>query len=197
MTAFARFILPLILLLAPLQAVQAQAAVECPRPPAVAPAEPRMERARAGWWADNRWRYPDDGAAEAAFRALTRWQSAWPEWHQSHVITLPVGLRFQMVLGPEQPAECPGAFGTFDRIRDIEFVRAELAVKLAWKPDIDRVVTYEIRYPLLVDVGVVGSQIDDRDDRYLPGGASQLQMLVPTRDRMSYLHVVDVQPIRR
>ena len=200
MTALARFILPLLLFLAPLSAAQAQTAAQCSTPPpaaAAAPAEPRIERAREGWWADNRWRYPDDGAAEEAFRALTRWQSAWPEWHQSHVVTLPVGLRFQMVLSPGQLSECPGGFGTFDRIRDLEFVRTDLAVKLAWKPEIDRVVTYEIRYPLLVDVGMVGPQIDDRADRYLPGGASQFQMLVPADGRMSYLRVVEVQPIRR
>ena len=198
MTALARFILPLILVLAPISAAQAQTAAQCtmPTPAVAATTESRTERAREGWWADHRWRYPDDGDAEAAFRALTRWQSAWPEWHQSHVVTLPVGLRFQMVLGPGQLPECPGAFGTFDRVRDVEFVRTDLAVTLAWKPVIDRVVTYEIKNPLLVDVGMVGPQIDDRADRYLPGGASQFQMLVPADVRMSYLRVIEIRPIR-
>src|SRR4051794_12326375 len=88
----------------------------------------------AAWWNDNRWRYRDETEAEAAYQRLLKQQSAWPEWHQVQIVTLPAGLRFEMALSPGQPPERPGAFGTFDRIPDVRYVRRALAVKVAWKP---------------------------------------------------------------
>jgi len=152
--------------------------------------------AHAAWWADQRWRYATDGEAEAAYQALVARESPWPEWHQSHLVVLPAGLRFQMAIAPGQPTDRPGAFGTFDRITSVEFVRLSLAVKSAWKPTINRVVTYEITSPLLTDVGSVGPQIDGPANRYLPGGGSQFQMMVPAAERMQHLRVVDVRPIQ-
>ena len=67
---------------------------------------------------------------------------------------------------------------------------------MAWKPAIDRVVTYEITTPLIADVGTVGPQIDVPADRYLPGGASQFQMMVPAAERIRHLRVVEVRPIQ-
>lgn len=152
--------------------------------------------AHAGWWADQRWRYATDEAAEAAYQVLVARESPWPEWHQSNLMSLPTGLRFQMAIAPGQPSDRPGAFGTFDRIPSMDYVRRALAVKTAWKPAIDRVVTYEVTAPLIADVGAVGPQIDVAADRYLPGGGSQFQMMVPAAERMQHLRVIDVRPIQ-
>lgn len=194
----ARFFLPLLMLIASAAGAQADPAGQCPpleAPPVVSLDEAGVERARDGWWSDHRWRYPDDSAARVAFRGLATRQSAWPEWHQSHVVVLPVGLRFQMALAPGQDPSRPGAFGTFDDIPDVEFVRTALAVSVDWKPQIDRVVVYEVARPLLADVGTVGPQIDARTGRYLRGGASQFQMLVRPCDRMGHVRVIGVRSI--
>jgi hypothetical protein len=170
---------------------------------AAAPAAPQpgmppaaIEDVHARWWAEQRWRYASDAAAEGAYQALVTRQSAWPEWHQKDIVTLPVGLRFQMALSPGQPIERPGAFGTFDLIPDVAWVRRVLAVKVAWKPAIDRVVTYEVAAPLPADVGTVGPQIDETARQYLPGGGSQLEMQVPAAERFVHLKVIEVRAIR-
>jgi len=152
--------------------------------------------AHSAWWAEQRWRYRDDAAAEEAYRALAVRQSAWPEWHQNHVVWLPRGTRIQIALAPGQPVDRPGAFATFDTIPDVAWVRRVLAVKVAWKPAIDRVVTYEVAEPLPADTGTVGPQIDEAGPAYLPGGGSQLEMMTIAADRMRYLKVVEVRPIR-
>jgi len=162
-------------------------------PAAAAAAAPA---AHAAWWADQRWRYAGDEEAEAAYRALVARESPWPEWHQSNLVSLPAGLRFQMAIAPGQPTDRPGGFGTFDRIPNVDYVRLSLAVKTAWKPAIDRVVTYEITAPLIADVGTVGPQIDVPADRYLPGGGSQFQMMMPAAERMQHLRVVEVRSIQ-
>jgi hypothetical protein len=151
---------------------------------------------KSAWWRDNRWRYHDDGEADAAYARLLGQQSPWPEWHQAQIVTLPVGLRFEMALAPGQPVDHPGAFGTFDRIADVRFVRYSLAVKTAWKPAIDRVVTFEITEPLPADEGMVGPQIDGDAGLYLPGGASQFEMKVPAPERIAHLKVIAVRPIQ-
>jgi hypothetical protein len=191
----------LVLLAAPLPA-----AAQAPVPPpdcratagaATAPTPPPIATAaHADWWTDQRWRYDGDAQAEAAYQALLARQSPWPEWHQSNLVVLPAGLRIQMAIAPGQSPQCPGGFGTFDRIPDVAFVRLRLAVKTAWKPAIDRVVTYEITAPLIADVGTVGPQIDAPADRYLPGGGSQFQMMMPAAERMQHLRVVEVRAIR-
>ncbi len=193
----------LIALLMAVIAVPAAAADCTPPAPSASPAQveaaappPDATAARAGWWTDHRWRYRTDEEAEAAYQALASTQAPWPEWHQSNIVALPAGLRFQMALAPGQSSECPGAFGTFERIPSVEYVRLALAVKTAWKPAIERVATYEVTAPLLADVGTVGPQIDGPAGRYLPGGASQFQMMVPASERMRHLRVVDERPIR-
>lgn len=169
-----------------------------PLQPAAPAAAHRVQPAdlKAPWWRDNRWRYHDDSEADAAYQRLLVRQSPWPEWHQPRVVTLPAGMRFEMALAPGQPPDKPGAFGTFDRIADIRFVRFSLAVKTAWKPAIDRVVTFEIADPLPADIGMVGPQIDSDGGLYLPGGASQLEMKVPAAERIAHLRIVAVRPIR-
>jgi hypothetical protein len=101
-----------------------------------------------------------------------------------------------MAIGGEQTAEQPGSFGTFDNIDEVEDVRSGLAVRIEWKPEVDRVVTYEVTQAIPVRVGPVGPQIDGGSCRLLWGRWSQLQMLVPTDQRMAYLKVVGIRPIR-
>jgi hypothetical protein len=163
--------------------------------PVAATASHRPQDLRQAWWNDNRWRYATDAAAGAAYEALLSRESPWPEWHQQSIVTLPAGLRFEMALAPGQGTDRPGGFGTFDRIPDIRFVRFSLAVKKAWKPAVDRVVTYEIVTPLPADTGMVGPQIDAPEGLYLPGGASQFEMKVPAAERVGHLRVVAVRPI--
>jgi hypothetical protein len=184
-----RLALAFLVAVSPL-AVAAQPAAPLPRATAAASA------AHSAWWAEQRWRYRDDTAAEEAYRALTVRQSPWPEWHQLHVVWLPRGTRIQVALAPGQPAERPGAFATFDYIPDTAWVRRVLAVKVAWKPAIDRVATYEVAEPLPADTGTVGPQIDEQGPTYLPGGGSQLEMMVIAADRMRYLKPIEVRPIR-
>ena len=198
MARLVRFFVPLLLVFASPAGAQADSAGQCPplEPPSIVSLdEAGVARARDAWWSSERWRYSDDSAANVAFRDLATRQSAWPEWHQSHVVVLPVGLRFQMAVAPGQDPSRPGAFGTFDDIPDVAFVRRALAVSVDWKPQIDRVIIYEIARPLLADVGTVGPQIDARTGRYLPGGASQFQMLVRPCDRMGHLRVIAVRSI--
>ena len=151
---------------------------------------------KQSWWADNRWRYASDGESDAAYQALLTQQSPWPVWHQPNIVTLPAGLRFEMALAPGQGTDRPGGFATFDRIPDVRFVRFSLAVKTEWKPQIDRVVTYEIVTPLPADTGVVGPQIDVPANLYLPGGGSQFEMKVPAAERAAHLRVIAVRPIK-
>jgi hypothetical protein len=183
------------LMLALLIASSPVAAVAQPAPPPAAAAV-AASTAHTAWWAEQRWRYRDDAAAEEAYRALTIRQSAWPEWHQVHVVWLPRGTRMQIALSPGQPVDHPGAFATFDVIPDTAWVRRVLAVKVAWKPAVDRVVTYEVAEPLPADTGTVGPQIDEVGPTYLPGGGSQLEIMAVAADRMRYLKVVEVRPIR-
>lgn len=95
-----------------------------------------------------------------------------------------------MALSPEQPVDKPGGFGTFDEIRDVNYVRNQLAVKEEWKNKIDKVVTYEVTNPLPVKEGPVGLQADLKVGKYLPGGGSQIQMILHPKDRMKYLRVI-------
>lgn len=162
--------------------------------PAAASVSASATAAHTAWWSDHRWRYRDDAAAEEAYRALAVRQSPWPEWHQARVVWLPRGTRVQMALSPGQPTDRPGGFATFDYIPDTAWVRRVLAVKVAWKPAIDRVATYEVTEPLPADTGTVGPQLDG--STYLPGGGSQLEMMVIAADRMRYLKLVEVRPIR-
>ena len=155
------------------------------RPGAAQPRRPRRRRRQP-----RRSRTPAGGPTSAGATAPTarprppirRWSRANRPGRNG---TSPISSRCRPACAsrwrsrPGQPTDRPGGFGTFDRIPSVEFVRLSLAVKTAWKPAIDRVVTYEITAPMIADVGTVGPQIDVPADRYLPGGGSQFQMMVP------------------
>ncbi|NLP14219.1 MAG: hypothetical protein GX383_07090, partial [Clostridium sp.] len=143
----------------------------------------------------NKGKYASQKEMAETYRKLVTEQSPWPDGFVPVKDVLKPGTRFEMALSPGQDVTSPGAFGTFDIIRDKDFVRNELAVKLAWKPDVDRVVTYEVVQDLPVNVGPIGPQIDEVAGKYLSGGASQLEMLVPKEERMNYLKVVAVRDI--
>ncbi|KPQ28518.1 MAG: Rhs family protein [Marinobacter excellens HL-55] len=144
---------------------------------------------------DHKGQFSDSTSASNAYRELLEKQSPWPIGFEPSEATLLPGARFQMAMSPTQPSVRPGGFGTFDSIPTVDYVRNDLAVKEAWKPDVDRIVTYEVVNPMPVKVGPVGPQVDEASRRYLQGGGTQLQITVPPTDRMSYLRVVDESPI--
>jgi hypothetical protein len=100
-----------------------------------------------------------------------------------------------MAIGGTQTPDQPGGFATFDNIVSDADVRDGLAVIRAWKPAVDRVVIYETLREMPVRIGPVGPQVDAGSCRLLPGRWSQVQMMVPAAERMTYLRVVDVHPI--
>jgi RHS repeat-associated protein len=133
--------------------------------------------------------------AARAYKKLLTEQSPWPIGYSPTPGVLKPGTRFEMALSPGQAATRPGGFGTFDSIKDVDFVRNNLAVKQAWKPDIDRVVTYEVTRDLPVNLGPVGPQVDKAASAYLPGGGSQLEMLVKPSERMNYIKIISERSI--
>ncbi|HFI0066043.1 TPA: hypothetical protein ACGORS_002310, partial [Streptococcus suis] len=125
-------------------------------------------------------------------------QSPWPKGYTPEKTTLKSGDTFEMAMGPEriQPNDWPGGFGTDSgTISSKDYVYNVLAVKSDWKPELERVVQYRVKegVELPVQVGPVGPQIDVQVDKYLPGGASQIQMLVEPANRMDYLDIVSVR----
>ena len=122
-------------------------------------------------------------------------QSPWVDGENPKYMELPKGTYFEMAMSKEQPDHRPGAFGTLDHIKDNEFVRDNLAVKQDWKPDIDRINTYEVIHSLPVNYGEVGPQVDIPANRYLYGGASQIEMKVPPHERMNYIVLVDSRKV--
>lgn len=150
------------------------------------------------WWAENRWRYRSDEAADAAYRALADVSdpSPWPDWYRPYETVLAPGTRFQMAIGGAQTPDQPGSFGTFDRIGSVEEVREDLAVRSDWKPQVDRVVTYEVVRELPVRIGPIGPQVDPKLCVLLPGRWSQFQALVEKGTLRGYLRVLEVRAIR-
>lgn len=157
-----------------------------------------QSRAGREWLAENRWRYASDGAAALGYAQLagTASPSPWPDWYKPYEATLPPGTRFQMALAKGQSADSPGNWGTFDRIWNVRDVRDHLAVRTDWKPDVDRVVTYEVVRPLPVRIGPIGPQVDPKLCALLPGRWSQFQSLAAAGTLRSYLEVLEVREIR-
>ncbi len=148
------------------------------------------------WLRANGWRYASQAAAAADYKALVSGASPWPMYLAPVKATLPAGTRFQMAVAPGQTNDQPGSFGTFDRVDSVSQVREGLAVRFAWKPLVDRVITYEVTAPLPVLIGPIGPQIDPYTCSLLPGRWSQFDMQVAAADRMKYLKVVDVRQIQ-
>jgi hypothetical protein len=186
----------------------ALAAAGCAAPQHARPGTPSARSCAAGvglesppgraWWTENRWRYQSDEAAAAAYRQLAGVPdpSPWPDWYRPYETILPPGTRFQMAIGGAQTPDQPGSFGTFDRIGSVDDVREDLAVRSDWKPEVDRVVTYEVERGLPVRIGPIGPQVDPKMCVLLPGRWSQFQALVEKGTLRSYLKVIEVRAIR-
>jgi hypothetical protein len=163
------------------------------------PCAAASQQSRPGreWWEENRWRYASDEAAAAAYRDLADNPnpSPWPDWYRPYETILVPGTRFQMAIGGGQTPDQPGSFGTFDKIDSVADVREDLAVRSDWKPQVDRVVTYEVVRALPVKIGPIGPQIDPKLCELLSGRWSQFQALVEKGTLRSFLKVVDVRPI--
>ena len=144
----------------------------------------------------NQERYSTLEEAKEGYKRVVEDQSPWPDGETPEYKEIPVGTRFEMAMAPGQPDDRPGGFGTMSHIEDKEFVRNDLAVKEDWKPDIDRINTYEVIKPLPANVGDVGSQVDVPADRYLAGGADQFEMKVNTAERMQYIKFVDSREVK-
>lgn len=142
---------------------------------------------------DHKGQFQTPEEASKAYSELKTGESPWPYGYVPKDGIMRPGDQFNMALSPSQPSNRPGGFGTSDAIPNTNYVRDQLAVKDAWKPEIDRVVRYEVTQDLPIRTGPVGPQIDG--STYLPGGGSQLELMVPARDRMNYLKVVDENKI--
>lgn len=153
-------------------------------------------RAGREWMREHGWRYRDPNTAERAYRTMVEASSPWPDWFTPQDTILPVGTRMQMALAPDQPADRPGGYATFERVATARDARNNLAIRRAWKPALGRVVTYEVITPMPVRIGPTAPQIDPADCRLLIGRWSQIEFHVPAAQRMDYLIVIDDAPIR-
>lgn len=143
----------------------------------------------------NQIRYESLQKTKEGYQRVVENESPWNDGEKPEFKELEIGTRFEMAMAPGQPDDRPGAFGTMSNIEDKNFVRDKLAVKEDWKPEIDRVNTYEVVKPLPANVGEVGPQVDIPADRYLKGGSDQIEMLVEPRDRMDYIKLIDSRRI--
>ena len=98
-----------------------------------------------------------------------------------------------MVLSSGQPNTRPGAFGTFDDIPNQSFAREQLAIRSDWKPDLGKVQRYRIPDgdPIRIQESVVGPQWDPALGRELPGGGTQLELMLDGPDRARLIPVGD------
>lgn len=134
--------------------------------------------------------------ASSSYINLIDGESPWPEGFDiaAHTTKLKAGDTFNVVLDKNQdPKLLTGRFGTFDNIPNVDYARNEMAIKSNWKLDCGQVATYRVKAGVELEVieGPVGPQIDLNADKYLPGGASQINF---TLDRsvniMDYLELI-------
>ncbi len=145
--------------------------------------------------------------ASKAYAELKEQQSPWPIGYdyESSVRTMQPGDTFSMIVDSGME-DLPGKFGTTDDIPNAAYGRQKLAIKEAWKPTLDNVVTYRVKKPFDVYEGPVGPQIDG--GTYLKGGGSQITFKEPgaswAKARPNeyndftddpYLEVVDITPL--
>ncbi|MCK7426953.1 hypothetical protein [Enterobacter chengduensis] len=140
--------------------------------------------------------FGDSTESAAAYKRLKEEQSPWPIGYEPTQREIQIGEQFNVAMSPDQKDIHPGNFGTFDEIISVDYVRNELAVKVLWKPEINRVTTYEVTHPFIIKEGLVAPQIDN--GIYLQGGGSQLQM--PFKygldDKMMYLKIISTKEIK-
>jgi hypothetical protein len=131
---------------------------------------------------------------------LVKEQSPWPDGYTPNKVTLAGGDTFEMAISKGQKPTNPGRFATTTgTIEDINYVRDNLAVKVEWKPDVDRVVTYKVKEGVSLPAlqGPVGPQIDLTVNQYLKGGADQINILLDRgTNAMDYLEIVSIRNIK-
>ncbi|MBD5533936.1 MAG: RHS repeat-associated core domain-containing protein [Lachnospiraceae bacterium] len=157
---------------------------------------------KLGIGSDETWneylKYNPDGTIDDYFNIIKN-ESPWPSGYNPVEVTLYPGDTFEMALGVGQSPTTPGRFATpTGSITDFDYVRNDLAVKEAWKPDVDRVVVYQVKddVMLLTLQGPVGSQIDLGNNTYLRGGAEQINILLDRSiDAMDYLNILSINSI--
>jgi hypothetical protein len=178
----------------------AQAALAAP----VAPACDTLDSPAGQAWARaNGWRYADPARAAAVYRDLADnpAPSPWPDGFPPEATVLPVGTRFQMVVAKGQilpdGTVRPGGFGTFQKVERAQQARDDLAIRSDFKPTLDDVLTLEVTVPLPALIGPIGAQVEPGDCHLLPGGWTQLQMLVLPADRMHYLRVIEIRALQQ
>ena len=96
-----------------------------------------------------------------------------------------------MVLSKDQPTDRPGGYGTFDNIATLVAARDYLAIRTDWKPTLSKIVIYEVTKPIPVNIGPIAAQVDPQTCRLLAGKWSQIEFLVPPRDRMNYMRPIE------
>jgi hypothetical protein len=151
---------------------------------------------------DHAGQFSSKAEASKAYQDLIKNESPWPYGYTPTQRTIQSGEKFNMAVAPKQPVISPGGFGTVDSIPNSNYVWNDLAVKHSWKPQgVDRVVTYKVNKPFQVLEGPVGPQVEilpNGKKRYIPGGGSQLQLILP-RDlvvKMQHLSVDKVVKIK-
>lgn len=156
-------------------------------------------------WRFNTSTNPDDTARDqenlanrrAAYTALVKGQSPWPDWFKPSVSVLPPGTLFQMAMSEGQGNDRPGGFGTFDEVDTLTEVRENLAVLRAWKKDVQRVNTYRVKELLPVHVGPIGPQVDPEACELYFGRFSQFEMLVAPPARNHYIEFVSSEMLEQ
>ena len=129
------------------------------------------------------------------YMELVKEQSPWPKGYdpEQNITTLKEGDTFNMVLDRSQPLDKPGGFGLLDDVPNSNFARNNMAIKNNWKADCGKVVTYQVKSGVTLDVrtGPIGPQIDLGVDKYLPGDISLTQLDLfkglSGIDRMDYI----------
>jgi hypothetical protein len=125
-------------------------------------------------------------------------ESPWPPGYTPKTMELKPGQKLYMAIeGKDDPLTQLGGWATDAKIKDIDFVRNNLAVKLGWKnnPSTVKVVEVKPGMTLKVEYGPVGPQIDLANNIYHPGDLNITQFklfssLSPGENLSSYLDYI-------
>lgn len=161
--------------------------------PCFPPINSLNSKAGKEWILQHRWRYKSDAEALEAYTILIKHSPIWPDWFVPTKTTLKPGIRFQMVLSEEQPADRPGDFGTFDNIETLQSARENLAIRSDWKKSLSKIVIYEVIKPLPVKIGPIAAQIDPNTCKLLNGKWSQIEFLIIPSERIFFMKPIEVR----
>ena len=131
-------------------------------------------------------KYLGKDVAEIKLLPQTTTKNPWLQNAEIISIKTPKDCYINMALAPGQNR--PGAWGTFDNITSIDYVRNKLAVTPEFKPQISYVQKYLIPKGTRIQIGIVGSQ-EYNGIIYL-GGGTQVQIL-NYMDRLELIPIGD------